>query len=173
MRSSPAVVSEWATIRPEPHFSIPGVPFPAEAGRVADLLKTFGVLIAAALMQDQLGGAAAAVGNKSDLCINDFQKIIAVAFGKDLKLRLAGSLFEEVVAFSRDGDDEIRGQLVASEVTLEQLGIDGDLLMLFGRRHQWNAGVQQVTANVIDAGHGSRVGQQNHTHAGLGVEAHE
>ena len=65
-------------------------------------------------MQDQLGCAAVSVGNECDFSINHFKKIIAIAFWKDLEFWLPCRLREEVIAFARDGDSEVRCQLILS-----------------------------------------------------------
>ena len=59
-------------------------------------------LIAAALMQDQLGCAAVGVGNERDLSIKNLKKVISLSFWKDLELWLPRRLCEEVIAFARD-----------------------------------------------------------------------
>ena len=95
---------------------------------------------------------APVIGDESDLGIHDFQKVIAITFGKDLKFRLAGGLLEEVVAVSRNGDNESGRQLVPSDVTVEQLQINGHLFVILWRRQQWHARIKEVPPNVINAG---------------------
>jgi hypothetical protein len=105
--------------------------------------------ISSVLVQDQLCRVPLAIDDESDLCIHNFQKIVAIAFGKDLKFRLAGGLLKEVIAVSRNSDNEVRCQLVPSDVTVEQLRINCDLLMLL-RRQQRNAGIEQMPPDVIN-----------------------
>src|ERR1700730_652364 len=52
--------------------------------RIAFSLNSLCMLVETALVQDQLCRAAIAVGNKSDLGINDLEKIIVIAFRKNL-----------------------------------------------------------------------------------------
>jgi hypothetical protein len=55
------------------------------------------------------------------LRIDDLEKIIALALGKYLDLRLAGGLSKEVIALTSNRQYEIRGELVAADVTIEYL----------------------------------------------------
>src|ERR1700733_14615149 len=86
---------------------------------LAELLNALGVLIDAALMQDQLGYVTGAVTHEGDFGIDTFYKILAIGFCENFNLGLAGRLREEMIAFASDGQDEIRREFVASDVVVE------------------------------------------------------
>jgi len=86
------------------------------------------------------GCAAVAVCNKSDLGIDDLEKIV-VSFGKNLKRRLAGSLFEEVIVLARVMV-MMKFGLVVSYVGIEPLPIHLDLHIFFWRRHKRNTRIR-------------------------------
>jgi hypothetical protein len=69
-------------------------------------------MLVAALMKDQLRGPALGIGHESDLGVDDLQEEVTLAFGKQRRFRLVGSLRKQTVAFQRDGDDEIGGKLI-------------------------------------------------------------
>jgi len=49
-------------------------------------------MVVSALVKDQFGRAALGIGHEGDLCVDDFQEEVAVAFREDLHYRLAGRL---------------------------------------------------------------------------------
>ena len=55
-------------------------------------------MLAPFLVQRQAGGAAAGVGIKGDLGVDDLQEKIALALGENLEFRLAGGLRKELIA---------------------------------------------------------------------------
>ena len=88
------------------------------------------MLVKPALMQDQFGSAAMAVGNESDPRIDDFEKVIAFALGEYLEFGLPSRLHEKMIAFLRNANDEVRGQLIASYIAPEHLRVYLDFLSL-------------------------------------------
>ena len=50
------------------------------------LLDPLGVPLGAVLVQDEFGHVALVIGDESDLCSDDFVKIIPVTFGENLKV---------------------------------------------------------------------------------------
>src|ERR1700688_193181 len=72
------------------------------------LLNRLRVLVHAPLMQNQFRRPPVAVGHKSNLSIDHLEKIIAIAFWKYLNLWLSGGLHKQMIAFPRNGHDEIR-----------------------------------------------------------------
>ena len=79
------------------------------------------MLVETALVQDELRRAAVAVGDESDLGIDDFEKIIMIALRKDLGFRLPGCLPEEVIALARNRQSEVWRELISSDIALEDL----------------------------------------------------
>src|SRR6266852_2545683 len=75
--------------------------------------------VGATLMQDHLRRLALAIGFEGELGVDDFQKVVALGFGENFESRLASRLGEEPVAFARDRQYEIRGQLVAADIAVE------------------------------------------------------
>src|ERR1700733_695458 len=107
--------------------------------------------IPSVLVQDYLFRRPFTIGDESNLSIDNFQEIVPIALRKDLEFRLARGLLEETVALFRNRNVEIRSQLIASDVAVEQLRIDSDLLMLLRGRIQRNARIEQVAPDVINA----------------------
>jgi hypothetical protein len=68
-----------------------------------------------------------------DLGIGDLVEVLAFALWKQLEFRLASRLHEKLVTFPLHAQDEIRRQFIASNIAIEQIGIDRDLLLLFWR----------------------------------------
>src|SRR5262249_19578318 len=94
------------------------------------------MLVAAVLVKDKLVRVSFATSDKGDLRVHDPQEEVMVVFRKNLDLRLTGWLHIEVIAVTGDTQGESRGQLIGPYVTIEQLGIDGDLLVLFRRSNE-------------------------------------
>ena len=92
--------------------------------------------VGALLVQRQAGGAAIGIGLEGNLGVDNLVEEVALALRKNLDLGLAGGLGKELVAFAGDGQDEVRPQLVLADVSVEKLRINGNLLVLLGRRQQ-------------------------------------
>src|SRR6267142_5517176 len=81
-------------------------------------------------MQHELRRTPVRIRLERNLSIDGGQEIIALALRKHLKLRLAGGLYKQVTAFARHGQVEVGRQLVAADIGLEQLWVDGNCLAL-------------------------------------------
>jgi hypothetical protein len=84
-------------------------------------------------VQCQAGGAAAGVGLEGNLCVDNLVEEIPLALREYREPRLPRSLHEKLVAFTSDGQDEVRPELVFANVPLEHLRINGDFVGLLGR----------------------------------------
>src|SRR5260370_30304794 len=82
------------------------------------------MLIAAALMQDQLGRSPLTIRHKRNLCIDDLGEEIMIAFGEYLDLSLPGCLGYETTTLPHNLQDEVRGQLIAAHVAVEYFRIN-------------------------------------------------
>ena len=89
-------------------------------------------MVGAVLVEDDLGSAALRAWNEADLGVDSFEEIVGGRFGEEFELGLARGLKEKMIAFARDGENEIRGELIAANVAIEQFGIDGNFLVLLG-----------------------------------------
>src|SRR4051812_36711806 len=85
-------------------------------------------------MQDDARSSPARINDERELRVEVFDKEVMNALGENLESRLTRRLRVEMVARSGKCDDEIRSELVASDVTVKDLRIDGNLLVLFRRR---------------------------------------
>src|SRR4051812_674026 len=85
-------------------------------------------------MQDDARSSPVRIDDERELRVDDFQEEVALVLGEDLESRLTRGLRVEMVAVARDAQDEIRRELVASGVSVKDLRIDGNLLVLFHRR---------------------------------------
>ena len=120
--------------------------------------------VRAVLVQRQAGGAAGSIGLKGNLGVDHFVEEIPLALRKNLDLGLAGGLGKELIAFAGDSQDEVRGQLVLADVSVKDLRIDGNLLVLLGRgRSPSIRFARQVMAVLVQ-------GQAGGTAAGIGLE---
>ena len=96
---------------------------------------------------------------------------VLLAFGKQFKLRpgdglavdLCEALCEEAVAVAGDFENEVRRQLIAPGVVIEELRINRNLGVLL-----WRLGigkrqlrVQEMKTDVIDTGRSRSIGQYN------------
>src|SRR6185437_15090828 len=140
---------------------------------VETLLSAFGVLVKSALVQYQLRGLPPSVRDKGDLSINHFEEKIALAFGKDFKLWLAGGLYKKVIALTCDCQRKSRRQRIFACVSIKELRIYIDLFVLSRRFCQRKRRIQQMMANIIHAGIGARIGERHHSDARLGIKANE
>src|SRR5579863_2742208 len=110
--------------------------------------------VRSALVQHQRYRLPLTVGLEGNLRVDDLQEKILVAFRKHLEFWLAGGLREELIALPRDRQDEVRSQLVASQVTVEQFRIDGSLLVLLrwlerALRKERSLRIQQMQTDII------------------------
>ena len=71
------------------------------------------------LVEDKLVYRAARVHFEGDLGVHNLQKIFLLAFREQLKFWLAGGLRKEAFPFARNGQNEIRGQLIPARVPVE------------------------------------------------------
>src|SRR3954447_24287681 len=85
-------------------------------------------------MQDDARRSPVRINDERELRVEVFDKEVVKALGEDLESRLTGSLRVEMAAVARDAHDEIRRELVAANVSVKDLRIDGNLLVLF---HRW------------------------------------
>ena len=92
------------------------------------------------------------VDDECELRVDHLQEKFALALGEDFESRLVGGLGVELVAFAGDGDDEIRGELVAADVFLEDGGVHLHFLALFRRLEEWEGGIEKMEADVVGAG---------------------
>src|ERR1022692_4998422 len=97
-------------------------------------------------MQRRGGGAAVFSGFEGDLRVYRFQEELLLAFREDLNLRLVGELREHLSAIPREREDNARHELVGPGVTVEDLGIERDLLVRGERREfgERRRGIEQV-----------------------------
>ena len=100
-----------------------------------------------------------------------FRKKLAGALGEDLESRLVGGLCVELVALARNGDDEIRSELVAADVFLEDGGVHLHFLPLFRRLEEREGGIEKMEADVVGAGGRRRVREDDDAGAALRIEA--
>src|SRR5688572_27935142 len=90
---------------------------------VSPSFHPFRFLIDSVLMEDQLCGAPCEIGHECELCIDLFEEEVALRFGGQFELRLAGGLDEETIVLARDGEDECWRELIAAGVALQDCGI--------------------------------------------------
>src|SRR5271155_365172 len=88
----------------------------------------------AALVQHEPGRSSLVVSFESDLRVDDLQKIIAVAIWKYFDLWLSGGLRKEVIALTGNRQNKTRRQLVTANISVEKLGIDGNLFVFHRRQ---------------------------------------
>jgi hypothetical protein len=81
-------------------------------------------------VQGQPSRSALAVNFERNLRVDDFQEKLAWALGKYLDFRLPGGLRKKMIAFTCNGQDEIRREFVMANISIEQFWIDGDLFVL-------------------------------------------
>jgi hypothetical protein len=91
------------------------------------------MLVETAPVQNQLCSVANAVRNKSDLGINNLEEIVVIGFRKDLDFRLPGRLLEEMITFARNRQNEVRRELITSDVAVEDFRGNDDLFVLLRR----------------------------------------
>ena len=122
-------------------------------GPALALLDLLQVLVRAALVQDHLRGMPVGSLDESDLGVDHFEKELCRRFREDLELGLAGSLHEKRILIAGDRYDEIGRELIASDVSIQNFGIDADRRALLRRLvgHQGQTAVDQVLANVVHA----------------------
>src|SRR3954447_25400026 len=87
-------------------------------------------------MQDDARSSPVRVNDERELRVDDFQEEVALVLSEDLDSRLTRGLRVEMVAFARDAQDEIRSELVAADVFLEDGGVQLHFLALFRRADQ-------------------------------------
>jgi hypothetical protein len=85
--------------------------------------------VSAVLMKHDTRGATVCVDDERELRVEVFDKEVAGALGEDLEPRLTGRLRVKPVAVPRDRKDEVRRELVAADVSVKDLRIDGSLLV--------------------------------------------
>ena len=119
------------------------------------------------LVQNQLGRAALIIGLESYLGVDDFVEVFTIAFRKYLGLALSGRLYKQVVAFAGHGEDEVWSQLVLANIAIEQIRIDGDFLAFLRRPYLYQGalGIEQVQADIVDAGSGEGIRQHDNANA--------
>src|SRR5262249_48320230 len=76
------------------------------------------------LLQRDAFGFAFGTGPESKLCIDDFRKEFALAFGENLRFRLAGELCIQVLPFPRDRNHDVWVQAVSANISVQDLRID-------------------------------------------------
>lgn len=81
--------------------------------------KAFRGFVAAGLVEDEFGGAAGAVGDESDLGVDDFEEEIARAFGKYREGGLTADLYGQMIAVTSNGHIDARSELIDADVSIE------------------------------------------------------
>src|ERR1022692_848129 len=112
-------------------------------------LDSLRVIIGPSLAQDQLSRAALPIGYENYLRVHHLRKIIVTALWKYLDFPLPRRLRHYVIAVACNREYEIRSKLATSHISIEQLGINRGLFVLF---YQRNACVGQVSPDDIHAG---------------------
>ena len=56
---------------------------------------------------------------ESHLGVHNLQEVVPLAFCEQLEFRLSGGLHKETIPFPRDGQNEIRGQLISPRILVE------------------------------------------------------
>ena len=97
---------------------------------------------------------------------------VLLTFGKRFKLRrgdaLCEGLCEEAVAIASDFENQVRRQLIASGVVVEELRINVNLGVLLWRLGRLGIAkrqlrVQEMKSDVIDTGRSRSIGEYNDT----------
>jgi hypothetical protein len=124
-------------------------------------------------VQTNARGSAIRASFKGDLVTNRHpREKVLLTFGKHFKPwrgdTLCEGLREEAVAVASDFENQIRRQLIASDVVVEELRIDMNLGVLLLRLGRLKIGkrqlrIQEMKSDVIDTGRSSRIGQYNDT----------
>src|SRR5438552_14180562 len=127
--------------------------------------------VAAVLMEHEARCSAARVDDEGDLGVDHLQEKLAGTLGEDFESRLVGGLCVELVALAGHCDDEIRSELVAADVFLEDGGINLYLMPLLRRLEQRGGGIEKMQADVIDAGVRRRVRKYDDAGTALGIES--
>ena len=127
--------------------------------------------VVAVLMEHDARCASGVVDDEGELRVDHLQEKFAGALGEDFESRLVGGLCVELVALARNCDDEIRGELVAAGVFLEDGGIHLHFLALFRRLEEWEGGIEKMEADVVGAGVRRRVRENDDAGAALRLEA--
>jgi hypothetical protein len=78
-------------------------------------------------VQHKAGRVALFADFKRHLRVDDLQKVVLLALGKQLEFWLARGLHEQAITVARDGDDERGRHRVLTHVAIEHFRIDGDL----------------------------------------------
>jgi len=95
-------------------------------------------------VQNKASGSALRAGFKGDLVVRHLGEEFLLAFSKHFKLRqddglssdLCEALCEEAVAVAGDFENEVRRQLIAPAVVIEELRINMNICALF-----WELGI--------------------------------
>ena len=119
------------------------------------------------MLKGQAVGAARVLNFEGDLGIHDFAEELLLAFRINLEFRLANGLCEQLVTFAGDRWEEVWRQLVSPHVAVENFRIDGDLLVFLRGWQQRYVRVQQMHADVINAGVRGGVRQDDNPSTGF------
>src|SRR5258706_7590563 len=108
-------------------------------------------------MQYQRRRRSLAIDLESDLRVDSLQEKIALAFRKDLELRLARRLDKQAIPFARHGQNKCRSQLVTAGITVVKLRVDRDFFVHLRRLRESPLRIEQVHPDIVHPYTGRRV----------------
>ena len=84
-------------------------------------------------MEHHGGRPSLAVRDKCHTGLHDLEEVVLVAFSEEFKSRLICGLDEQMVAVAGNRQDEIRCELVSTDIAIEKFGVDRHFCVRPGR----------------------------------------